>query len=295
MDFSKAIELQTATSTYINLNTITSSTPNAVLSGYIVEGIEYTTANVGGYVDGVAQRDGVDTDIALLGPRQVQMIVQVYGSTDADFHDKLNDLNSALQPYPTFARDDDGFRQLRFTQPTISYSALSASGIPMYMKLRPSALPGYALDNGRATPLKARKGVTARARITMFAKDPRRIHQTTSSGSLGVSTTTTSSTSVTNNGNYFAYPTLIIASSRTVAQTATISTSLWTCVVSVPASTTVTVDSTLRTVKVGTALRMDLLLAGTTSTPYLASGANSITVSALTSTTITYSFQEAWI
>jgi hypothetical protein len=295
MDFSKAIELQTASSTYININSLTSSSPNAVLSGYMVEGIQYTGSTVSGYVDGMAQRDGVDTDIAVLGPRQVQLIVQVYGSTGADFYDKLDTLNSALQPYPSFATSDDGFRQLRFTQPTISYAALSASGIPMYMKLRPTSLPGYALNNDRVTPLKAGKGVAAKVNVAMFAKDPRKIHQTTSSGSLGVSTTTTSSTAVTNNGNYFAYPTMIITSSRTVAQTATISSSLWTCVVSVPASTTVTIDSIYRTVKVGTTLRMDLLLSGTTSTPYLVSGSNSLTVSALTSTTVTYSFQEAWI
>jgi len=295
MDFAKAIELQTASSSFINLNTITSSSPNTVLSGYIFDGVQYTNANISGYVDSVAQRDGVDTDIALLGPRQVQFIVQVYGSTESDFYDKVDALNAALQPYPSFAQDDDGFRQFRFTQPTIAYSALSASGIPMYMKLRPSALPSYALSSDRITPLKARKGLTTRVNVAMFAKDPRKIHQTTSSGSLSVSTTTTTATSITNNGNYFAYPTMIIASSRTVAQTATISTSLWTCVVSVPASTTVTVDSTYRTVRVGSTLRMDLLLGGTTSTPYLVSGTNSLTVSALTSTTITYSFQEAWI
>jgi len=295
MDFSKAIELQTASSAYININSITSSTPNAVLSGYMVEGIQYTGSSVSGYVDSMAQRDGVDTDIALLGPRQVQVIVQVYGSTSSDFYDKLDALNAALQPYPAFATADDGFRQLRFTQPTTIYSSLSSSGIPMYMKLRPTALPSYGLPNDRVTPLKAGKGVASKVNIAMFAKDPRKIHQTTSSGSLGVSTTTTSSTSVTNNGNYFAYPTITLASVRTTAQTATISTSLWTCIVSVPASTTVIVNSDNRTVKVGTTLRMDLLLSGTTSVPYLVSGANVITVSALTTTPITYSFQEAWI
>jgi hypothetical protein len=305
MDFNKAIEFATSSSTYINLNTITAApTVGTPFSGYVVESVSYANAGISGFTGSLAQRDGLEADIALIGPRQVQMIVQVYGSTEADFYDKLNLLNGALSPYPAFSTSDDGFRNMRFSQSTISNSGYSSTGfIPMRMKLRPQALPAYTLANDLVTARTSDRGVSTKASITFLAKDPRKLTQTALSGSIGVSASTTSTTLLTNNGNYTAYPTFVVTSSHTASQTLTISgstgtSSIWTSVFTVPAATTVTIDSSDRFVKTGTstlALNMGLISGSTTSFPYLPSGATTITVSAMTSTTITYSFNEAWL
>lgn len=305
MDFNKAIEFATSSSTYINLNTITAApTVGTPFSGYVVESVSYANAGISGFTGSLAQRDGLEADIALIGPRQVQMIVQVYGSTEADFYDKLNLLNGALSPYPAFSVSDDGFRNMRFSQSTISNSGYSSTGvIPMRMKLRPQALPAYTLANDLVTARTSDRGVSTKASITFLAKDPRKLTQTALSGSIGVSASTTSTTSLTNNGNYTAYPTFVVTSSHTASQTLTISgstgtSSIWTSVFTVPAATTVTIDSSDRFVKTGTStltLNMSLISGSTTSFPYLPSGATTITVSAMTSTTITYSFNEAWL
>lgn len=299
MDFTKSISISTGTSTALalDINSITTA-PSAgtPFSGYLLQGISYAAAGISGYVDARAQTDGVDTDIAVLGPRSISAVVQVYGSTIGDFMDKIDTLNSACNPYPPFAESTDGFRDLRFTQPTISYAAYSTSGIPLRFKVRPTSLPSYSLDNTLYTPQTSDRGLTTKMQLNFFAKDPRKISQTVSSSSLNISTTTTTTTSITNNGNYKSYPTMVFINSATTARTATISTTSWTSVVTLPASTTVTIDSEERTVRVGSTLRMDLIGAATTALPYLSPGTNTITISAIAATvTATYSFYEAWL
>jgi hypothetical protein len=92
-----------------------------------------------------------------------------------------------------------------------------------------------------------------------------------------------------------AYPTFVFVNAATASRTATISTSAWTSVITLPASSTITVDADARTVKIGTALRMDLVTTGTTSMPYLLAGATVLTVSAMDLVTGTFSFNEAWL
>jgi hypothetical protein len=305
MDFNKAIEFAISSSEYINLNTITSApTVGTPFSGYVVESVSYANAGISGFTGALAQRDGLEADIALIGPRQVQMVIQVYGSTEADFYDRLNSLNGSLAPYPSFATADDGFRNMRFSQSTISNSGYSATGvIPLRIKLRPQALPSYALSNDLVTARTSDRGVSTKATITFLAKDPRKLTQTALSGSIGVSSSTTSTTSLTNNGNYTAYPTFVVTSSHTASQTLTITGStgtatIWSSVFTIPASTTVTIDSSDRFVKTGTStltLNMSLISGSTTAFPYLPPGLTSVTVSAMTSTTITHSFNEAWL
>jgi hypothetical protein len=297
MDFNKAIEFATSSSAYINLNTITAApTVGTPFSGYVVESISYANASIGGFTGPLAQRDGLEADIALIGPRQVQLVVQVYGSSEADLYDKLNDISSAMAPYPSFASSVDGFRDLRFSQSTISNTAYSSTGvIPLRMRLRPTSIPNYNLSNDLVTARTSDRGVSTKAAITLLAKDPRKLAQTATTGSISVSASTTSSTTVTNPGNYNAYPVLTIVNASASSQTATISSSLWTSVVVLPASSTVTLDSEDRFAKIGTTLRMDLVSGTSTGFPYLVSGDNTITVSALTSVTITYSFFGAWL
>lgn len=299
MDFSKAINIATGTSTsaFVNFNSITSApTVGTSFSGYVVENVSYANASIRGFTESEAQRDGLDADIALIGPRQVQMVVQVYGSSLADFYDKLNTMNGAFQPYPSFASSDDGFRELRFVQPTAITTSNNTTGLlNLLLKVRPTSLPSYNLNNDFVSPQTSDRGVSTRASVTLLSKDPRKLSQATRSSSINVSASTTTSTTVTNDGNYYAYPTITITSTHGSSQTATLSSGLWTASLVIPASTTVTIDSKERTVSVGSTLRMDLLLATTTILPYLVSGNNTVTVGALTSTTISFSYNEAWL
>jgi len=291
VDFNKAIQIATSSSAYLNLNSITAApTVGTPFSGYVVENVSYANANVSGFVEAIAQRDGVEANIALVGPRSIQLIVQVYGSTSEDFYDKLNALNSAFQAYPSFASADDGFRALDFTQGTVVTSAYSSSGIPMRLKVRPVALPSYTLQNDRVTPRTLDRGISTKAAVNLIAKDPRKIAQSPQTGTLVDNATTT----VTNNGNYNGYPTLTFVNAGS-QQTATLSTSSWTSSFVLPASTTVVVDCDKRKVLVGTTLRMDLVLASTTAFPFFVPGANAVALTDLTSVTTTYSFSEAWL
>ena len=298
MDFNREIKIATgtATSAYLNLNSITTApTVGTPFSGYVLESVAYANAGVSGFMDSIAQRDGAEANIALLGARQIQLIVQVYGSSSADFYDKLNALNSSLQPYPSFATSDDGFRALDFDQATVSTGSYTSGFINMRMKVRPTSIPTYNLNNDLVTPRTTDRGISTKAAISLMAKDPRKTSQVAKTGSVNVSSSTTTTTTLTNNGNYVAYPAFVFVNAATAARTATISSSTWTSVFTLPASSTVTIDSDNRTVKVGTTLRMDLVTTGTTSMPYLLAGATVITVSAMASVTGTFSFNEAWL
>lgn len=297
MDFNAAIKISTgtATSSFINLNSITTApTVGTPFSGYIVERVSYSNAGISGFVDSLAQRDGAEADIALLGQRQTQIIVQVYGSSSADFYDKLDAINSALQPYPSFAASDDGFRSLDFTQAT-NGSAYSSTGIPMRLKVRPQGIPSYSLDNDFTTPRTSDRGISTKVAITLSSKDPRKINQTSITGSFSSAAT---SATLTNNGNYRAYPTFTIVT--TSAQTVAISTPLWTTSISVSAGTTTTVvNAFTRTVTVGGSLNMAKVNSTTTEFPYLPSGGTVVTITPSVGwsgiTSLTYSFQEAWL
>ena len=304
MDFNREIKIATGTSTsaYLNLNSITTApTVGTPFSGYVLESVAYANAGVSGFIDSIAQRDGAEANIALLGTRQIQMIVQVYGSSSADFYDKLNALNSSLQPYPSFATSDDGFRSLDFDQATVSTSLYTSGFINMRMKVRPTSIPTYNLNNDLVTPRTTDRGISTKAAISLMAKDPRKTSQAATTGTINISSSTATTpqlnsvTTLTNNGNYVAYPTFVFVNPATSSRTATITTSAWTSVFTIPASSTITVNSDARTVKIGTTLRMDLVTNGTTSMPYLLSGSTIIEISPMPSVSGTYSFNEAWL
>jgi hypothetical protein len=292
MDFSKPITIATSTSASLDLNSITAApVAGTPMSGYMVDSVSYAGTPITGFIDPLAQRDGAEADIALLSPRAVQIVCQVYGSSQADFYDKLNAINSAFAPYPTFAAAVDGFRNLDFNQPTSAYGAYAATGIPMRLKVRPVALPSYGLRMANVTPQTTDRGLAASVNITLACKDPRKISQTSITGTLA------SSTTLTNNGNYNAYPTFTLVA--TAAQTATISTSSWTVSVTIASGTTTTViDGENRKVTVGGTLNMTKLHTTTTQMPIIYSGANVVTLSStasLATITATYSYAEAWL
>jgi hypothetical protein len=264
----------------------------------MVESVSYANGQYAGFMDTLAQRDGLDTDIALLPQRNTTVIVGVYGSTQKDFYDRLNDLNSACQPYPLFAQADDGFRSLDFNQPT-NNATYSSAGVPMRLSVRPTALPVYNLSNNVVTPQTSDRGLTTRASISLMSKDPRKLCQTAVTGAIALSSGS-GTASLTNNGNYSAYPTFTIISSLTTSATLTLSTSAWTAALTIGTGAKTTIlNSSFRTVTSNGSLLMSALGSTTTKMPFLGEGATTVTAAFVGGsgypTSISYSYQEAWI
>lgn len=299
MDFNKSIQIATSSSTFLNLNSITSSpSANKHFDGYVTQDVSFSNASIGGFIDPLAQRDGAEADLAIMGVRGIQMIVQVYGSTIGAFNDNINALNSALQPYPSFASANDGFRALDFYQPTVSYAAYSSTGIPVRLYVRPTALPSYQINNDLFTPRvigSVDRGLAATFRIGLMAKDPRKVCQTAVSGTF---TSSTATQTITNNGNYNAYPTFTLAS--TSPQSVTISSAYFTASILVSGTTAsaTVVNSDTRVVTYAGSLNMSKVNAATTTFPFFVGGNNSVTVtpsSSWTGLTVSYTFNEAWL
>jgi len=299
MDFNQAIKISTgsASSAFLNLNSITSSPPaNKAFNGYVTENVSFANARVGGFIDPLAQRDGAEADIALMGVRSIQLLVQVYGSSSGAFYDNINTINGALQPYPAFASSTDGFRALDFYEPTISYSTYTATGIPVRLMVRPTALPVYNINNNMLTPRSITngldRGLVARFSVNLIAKDPRKISQSAVSVSFSSASATKA---ILNNGNYNAYPSFTLTS--TSAQTVKITGSGFTTGIALTANSATVVDSTLRTVTVGGTMNMAAVTSVTTSFPVFPSGTNNVTISPGTWTglTVSCSYNEAWI
>jgi len=206
MDFNQPISLQTASATFLEINTITSAIgPATPLSGYNVEGVTMAAASVRGYLAEEAQRDGVRGAEAFIGSRNVTLIVSAYGSTVGNFWDKVDSLNAAMDPYPDAFISDDGFRQLRFYSPTGSTTK------QVYMMVRPLAIPAIGVTKNQSIGTSA-KGFAMNTQLPFIAKDPRKISVSESTVSISVGTTTVPYT-----GNYKYYPTVIVTASGTSA------------------------------------------------------------------------------
>lgn len=206
MDFNQPISLQTASATFLEINTITSAVgPAMPLSGYAVDGVTLGAASVRGYTVDEAQRDGIKGAEAFLGARNVTLIVSAYGSTIGNFWDKVDTLSGAMDPYPDAFVSDDGFRQLRFYSPT------GATTKQVYMLVRPLAIPGIGVTKNQSVGASA-KGFATNTQLAFLAKDPRKISVAESTVSISVGTTTVAYT-----GNYKYYPTVIVTASGTSA------------------------------------------------------------------------------
>ena len=206
MDFNQPISLQTASATFLEINTITSAAgPATPLSGYAVDGVTLGASSVRGYTVDEAQRDGIRGAEAFLGARNVTLVVSAYGSTIGNFWDKVDTLSGSMDPYPDAFVSDDGFRQLRFYSPT------GATTKQVYMLVRPLAIPGIGVTKNQSVGASA-KGFATNTQLAFLAKDPRKISVAESTVSISVGTTTVAYT-----GNYKYYPTVIVTASGTSA------------------------------------------------------------------------------
>ena len=204
MDFNQPIAIQTTSSAYLEINTLTSAiAPATPLSGYIVDSVTLGAAGVRGFIAERAQRDGIQAAEAFFGPRDVSIIVQAFGSTLGDFWDKVDALSIANDPYPDAFEADEGFRNLRFYSPTGSTSR------QVYMSVRPTALAGVRVNKNMSQGA-ANKGFATNVQLNFVALDPRKISVTEYTQSI-----TTGTTTVSYAGNYEFYPKFILTPSGT--------------------------------------------------------------------------------
>lgn len=206
MDFNQPISLQTASATFLEINTITSAAgPATPLSGYAVDGASVGPALVRGYSVEQAQRDGIQGAEAFIGSRNLTLIVSAYGSTIGNFWDKIDTLNGAMDPYPDAFASANGFRQLRFYSPT------GSSSNHVYMLVRPSSMPGINVTKNQSVGTSA-KGFATNTQLAFITQDPRKISVSEQTVSISTGTTT-----VAYSGNYKYYPTVIVTASGSSA------------------------------------------------------------------------------
>jgi hypothetical protein len=145
------------------------------VTGYKLEQVNYNTANIEGYVDKRALRDGLDYTEPYLSARTIQMSVGVYGETLGDFWDQMDKLSRALAPNAVAFEKDYGVRPFRFYQPTRTGFDSYPSGIDMEVSIRPTTLVQYGVTRSMSTGLEA-SGYAQRVTINMMMPDPRKYH-----------------------------------------------------------------------------------------------------------------------
>jgi hypothetical protein len=143
------------------------------VTGYKLEQVNYNTANVEGYVDKRALRDGLDYTEPYISARTIQMSLSVYGETLGDFWDKIDELSKALAPNAIGYERDYGVRPLRFFQPTRVLFDSYPTGIEMEMGIRPTSLVQYGVSRSMSTGIEM-NGYAQRVSCNMMVPDPKK-------------------------------------------------------------------------------------------------------------------------
>lgn len=282
MELSQAVTLQRPGKAPLDLNSIRD--PNAVgsapLSGYSIEQADFSSVMVNAFSEDTPLVDGVDSYDAYLSSRQINLILGVYGSTQGDFWDKLNDLNEALQPNPRAADVSvypalpaDGRRKLSFVQ-----QSDATSDYNLYMLVRPVMMPRFATDKAASSGINDR-GYAATVQVVLVAEDPYKYFASTRT----FTRTGSGNVSVTNSGTTVAWPVITWAN----ATSATISATLGTDTVAHSAVATSVTD----TFKTSTSTSASTL------TDYeffsIPPGTSTVAVTAAAAATVTIVIQEA--
>lgn len=210
----------------LSINTVARTAGGAPMSGYLVDEFDYSRIDVSQKLDKKAIADGLDAQDLYLGGRHISMIVSVYGSTKGDFWDKAQDLLTAFSPTLAYSALSQalGFLPLDFYQPTADIVTwpLSAypNGLPLRFYARPFATPAYVARRDEQGGLSG-KGISKQFRISLLARDPRKVAQAISS--------TSSTSTLTMKGDYPAIGYVsITASTATGTWVGTLNGSSWT-------------------------------------------------------------------
>jgi hypothetical protein len=217
MDLSAAVTIQRPGAAPLDINSIRDSDAVGAspLSGYMIDQIDMSSVSISAFTEDTPLVDGIDSYDPYLGARQINISLSVYGSTYADFWDKMGALTFALQAQPRAADvgtypalEADGKRKLSFSQP---YTGGTYS---LYMMVRPLMLPRFVLDGGSVAGDNLR-GYSQKVTIALLAEDPYKYFASTRSFTISGS----GSLSVTNSGTTVAWPTVVwnLASTTTVS------------------------------------------------------------------------------
>ena len=204
MDLSKAIAYNGVTSGV----TRTASGPSY---GWQVEDATFSDAEVAGYLDKAALRDGVDAGDVYLGRRLLNIQASVMGSSKGDGWDRLQDWLAAFSPRLAYNADTAnlGFLPFTFYQPTADIvtwpTSAYADGIPMQFYARPAALPSWRVARD-ATGGVSGAGIAFDVRVPLLMRDPRKYLQTEVSVAVSTATST-----VSYRGDYPTFGTMVIS------------------------------------------------------------------------------------
>lgn len=223
MDLSQSITISRPGQAALDINSVRD--PRVVgtdpLSGYSIERVDYSSVSVTAFTENLPAMDGIDSYDPYLSARQINMLVNVYGSTHADFWDKVNALNAALQAMPQAADTGtypalpvDGRRKLSFKQDTTATGThVDVDGYyNLYMLVRPAALPRFNVEKSSASGANDR-GYATRFTISLIAEDPYRYFSATQT----VSRTGAGTISITNRGTAVAWPVVVWGSGGTTS------------------------------------------------------------------------------
>ena len=245
-----------------SVNTVTPVAGGGAMSGYAVESVEPSNVGVRAFTSPRAQHDGRDASNIYLDSRQFSAIITVYGSTKGDFWDKTQALLAAFSPTLAYTADSAAFGYLswNFYQSTANIVSWPLSayplGIPLAYKVRPVHPPIYVTRRDEDGGADA-KGLSKQFRVTLEARDPRKITQAENTAFITTSTTTT-----TNKGDYPAETTIVIFSSSSTGTLAlTIGSNTFSVTVDAT-SQTYTLYSVDGTLYKGSNLAMSLLSTG---------------------------------
>ena len=267
---------------------LTRAAGGGAASGYAVERVEPSLVGIRAFTAPRAQHDGRDASNIYLDSRQFSAIITVYGSTKGDFWDKTQALLAAFSPTLAYAADSAalGYLSWNFYQPTAD-SVTYPGGIPLAYKVRPLHTPTYVIQRDEDGGVAA-KGLAKQFRVTMEARDPRKIAQTETTTLILTSTVT-----ATNRGDYPAEASILIVSGTATGTLAlTIGSNTFSVTVDAT-SQTYTLYSLDGTLYKGTDLAMSLLSTGAV-IPQLQPGNTSIIRSGVTISSAAIRFRDSF-
>lgn len=183
--------------------------------GAQLEGVTFSQAEITGYFDKSALKDGMDSGDVYLGRRIIDIRASVFGSSKGDGFDRLQAFLAAFSPRLAYNGNtaNEGFAPFNFYTPTADISTWPTSsnpnGIPMRFYARPSALPTWSVRRDASGGVAA-NGIAFDVTAQLVAKDPRKYHQTQTTLTLS-----TSSQTATPKGDYPTWGAVVVTKSAT--------------------------------------------------------------------------------
>ena len=157
----------------LDLNDVASLAPGQPMAGYALTRVQYSDVQGEGYREKRSQADGYDAGSVYLGWRPLNISGEVYGSTQPDMWDRLQNLRRVLTPTLAYAEApyDLGFVDFAFSQVTAKLADWPSGVIPLVIRARPQAQPSFLVDSERIGV--SEYGLVMPYTAALWARDPR--------------------------------------------------------------------------------------------------------------------------